>query len=160
MLQTAPELPVFEVKEIAKIVGTLDTGTELPNVRNINKALRRAIPSVEFSVDFGPHDFKEIEEELDAGKPVIPWFLVREGERAYEHTVVVTGYDPVGQLIAVNDPQRSGPSEVEVARFMKEWEGTERTLIKLRVNMRVQRLITEWVEEKAKEVEVVQVVGA
>ena len=160
MLGTAPEVPIFEASEIAKVVGTLRTGTTLPNVLEINKALRRAIPSVEFSVDFNPHEFGEIEEELGAWKPVIPWLLRREGQRAYEHVVVVTGYDQGKQLVSVNDPQRSAPSEVEVAGFMNQWEGADRILIKLKVDEKIQRLITDWVEEKAREVEVVEVASA
>ena len=91
-------------------------------------------------------------------KPVIPWLLVREPPREYEHTIVVTGYDRVNQQMAVNDPQRSsGPSLMDVTQFIQEWEGTERTLIKLKVNQRVQRMITEWVEEKVKEEKVREV---
>ena len=131
-------------------------GAWQPNVRNINTALQRAIPSVEFTVDSRPHDFKEIERELARLKPVIPWLLVREPPREYEHTIVVTGYDRVNQQMArSNDPQRSsGPSLMDVTQFIQEWEGTERTLIKLKVNQRVQRMITEWVGEKSREVEV------
>lgn len=160
LLETAPEMPIFEIGEIAKIVGTLHNGTTLPNVLKINRALRRAIPSVEFSVDFNPHDFTEIVEELRTWKPVIPWLLRREGQRAYEHVVIVTGYDPVEQLIAVNDPQGSVPSEIEVAEFMNQWEGADRILIKLKVDQKIQRLITDWVEETARKMEAVEVVSA
>jgi len=161
LLGTAPEVPDFEIGEIAKIVGTLSNGTTLPNVLRINRALRRAIPSVEFSVDFNPHDFSEIVEELDTSKkPVIPWLLRHEGERTYEHVVVVTGYDPVEQLISVNDPQAAVPSEIEVADFMNQWEGADRILIKLKVDQKIQRLITDWVEEAARGLEVSEVARA
>ena len=158
--ETAPEMPNFETGEIAKIVGTLHNGTTLPNVLKINRALRRSIPSVEFSVDFNPHDFTEIVEELRVSRPVMPWLLRREGERAYEHVVVVTGYDPVEQLVAVNDPQGGIPSAIGVTEFMDQWEGADRILIKLKVNQKIQRLITDWVEETARKVEAVEVASA
>lgn len=152
MLETAPLVPTFEVNQIAKIIHTRDNGTELPNVRNFNHALRHAIPSVEFVVDLRSHDFGEIEYELARTRPVIPWLLMHEAGRDFEHTVVVTGYDRVNQRIMVNDPRTgSGPSDMEVTRFIENWEGTERTLIKLKVNQKVQRMLTEWVEERTRE---------
>ncbi len=156
-METAPEVPTFEIRHIAKIVRTRDNGTWQPNVRNINTALQRSIPSVEFTVDSKAHDFKEIEQELARSKPVIPWLLIHEPGRDYEHTIVVTGYNRVNQQIAVNDPMPSrsnGPSLMNITQFIEEWEATERTLIKLKVNQRVQRMLTEWVEVKTRDMEV------
>lgn len=155
LAEPAPQIPSFEVKEIAKIVGTTVTGTELRNVPDINRALERSIPSVEFVVDYVSHDFREIEEELAHYRPVIPWLFIREAGREYEHTLVVRGYEPQQQLIDVNDPQRGNgrPTQMPITQFIEEWEGTERMLIKLKVGARIQRRLTEYMEKYATRVE-------
>lgn len=147
-MEVAPEVPSFEIAEIARTIRTNETGTLLGNVRKINVALEKAIPSVEFSVDFKSHQFREIEKELANSRPVIAWLFVKEGNRRYEHTLVVRGYDKEKQLVAVNDSLRgNGPSEVPISKFMEEWEGAGGTLIKLRVGARVQRKLTEYIEK-------------
>jgi predicted double-glycine peptidase len=157
-----PQVPSFELPQIAKIVGTTVVGTELKNVRNMNEALEKAIPSVEFDVDFKSHDFKEIEEELAKSRPCIAWLLVREtGSREYWHSVVIRGFDRRNQTVSVNDPQR-GQMDMQTAQFIEEWEGTERTLIKLKVGEKIQRKLTEYMEEyqKTKRLEVLAPVRA
>jgi hypothetical protein len=49
-------------------------------------------------------------------------------------------------MVMLNDPLR-GQISITVGDFMAEWQGTEQSLIRLRLGDRLQRRITEYIEQ-------------
>jgi hypothetical protein len=155
-VQGEVSLPSFELEEIMEIVETQATGTDFMNVRKMNVKLEKTVPSVEFDVNPASRQFRDIEEELAERRPVIAWLYVTIDEDGCYHAVVITGYDRTRQIIMLNDPMR-GKIEQQVGQFMAEWQKTGQMLIKLKVGKKVQRKLTEYLEEKAeRRMEVVQ----
>jgi len=141
-----PKIPSLSVKRIARIVHTGHDGTDFEDVQEINKNLEKTVPSLEFEVDPRSYQFREIEAELAHQRPVIAWLYISDEKRACCHAAVVVGYDRVNQMIILNDPLR-GEVSIKVGDLMAEWQRTEQSLIRLRLGDRLQRRITEYIEQ-------------
>lgn len=141
-------LPDLEVSDIAEIVNTREDGTLLEDVNNINsnEEILKAIPSIEFEAKM-LCSFTEIETEVAENRPVIAWMVVSANGREFKHSVVVTGVDRGTHLIYYNDPI-FGAKEEDIGRFMIMWEKMDRTLIKVKIGKREQRLLDEWLLRK------------
>jgi hypothetical protein len=139
----------LEIDDICKIVRTTSDGTVFEDVKNINsdERIQKAIPSIEFVVKYEHHALDEIEDELRGGRPTIAWILPPDVvDREMQHSIVVTGINRTAYRVYYNDPF-FGEKEMELGKFMSCWDETDRTLIKIKVGERVQRLLDEWVEK-------------
>lgn len=141
-------LPDLSIEDIAKIIDTTELGTALENIKNINKneEILKAIPSIEFE-DKMMCSLAEIEKEITKNRPVIAWISVSIDSRAFTHSVLLTGIDMENHLIYYNDPI-FGKKEEHIGRFMSMWEKVDKTLIKVKIGSREQRLLDEWVRMK------------
>jgi predicted double-glycine peptidase len=144
-------LPSFEVGDIAQIIGTTEAGTPLENVKNLNKdeKILKAIPSIEFEDKF-MSNLSEIEAEINENRPIIVWVLLSIDSRRYVHSVVITGVDVLKQRVYYNDPI-FGQKEEQIGAFMRMWDGVDRTLIKVKIGKREQRLLDEWLRMRQQE---------
>jgi uncharacterized protein YvpB len=144
-------LPALDVSDIAKIVNTREDGTMLEDIKNINsnEEILRAIPSIEFETKM-LSSFKEIETEINENRPVIAWIMASAEGREFEHSIVVTGIDRDRHRIHYNDPFL-GRREEDIGRFMTMWEKVDRTLIKVKIGKREQKLLDEWLSKKETE---------
>ena len=113
------QTPNLGIEEISEIIETEVDGTLFENISklNKNKAILRAIPSLEFLVDLRMHNFSEIEEEIEANRPVIVYIELSEGIHSAKHAVVITGLDREQDLIYYNDPIFGEKSE-DINSFM------------------------------------------
>jgi len=138
----------LSIGDISKIVGTTEDGTVFDDVNKINKNMKilKAIPSIEFVVKYEYHILKDIEDEIKNGRPAIAWILPL-GARNMKHSIVITGLDLDKSLIYYNDPI-SGEVEARLGEFMSLWDKTDRTLIRVKIGKREQRLLDEWLKEK------------
>jgi len=139
----------LEIDDLCKIVDTTSDGTIFENVKRINsdKRILKAIPSIEVVVKYEHHTLDEIEEELHSGRPVIAWILPPEAvDREMQHSIVITGIDKEGYKISCNDPIFGG-REIPLGEFISCWDETDRTLIKIKVGERIQRILDEWSEK-------------
>lgn len=143
-------LPSLNIKQIGRIVGTDLTGTSLEGIKNLNmnRKILKLVPSLEFGCK-QLCEFEEIVAEIKSNRPVIAWISASDEKTQFKftHSVVITGVDAEGQAICYNDPIW-GEKEESVADFMRKWEGTDRTLIKIEIGTRAQRLLDEWVHKK------------
>jgi len=137
------------IEEICEIVGTTKDGTNLEDVKRINSnpKIKKAIPSIEFDVNYDRHTLREIEHEIEEKHmPTIAWIKPLEAnDRDLEHAVVITDISRDDYKICYNDPL-FGEKQMELGKFMELWERTDRTLIKVRVGEREQRLLDEWIQ--------------
>jgi hypothetical protein len=139
----------LEIDDICEIVRTTSDGTIFENVKLINSDERvlKAIPSIEIVAKYEHHVLNEIEEELSNGRPVIAWILPPEAvDREMQHSIVITGIDKTGYKISYNDPIFGG-REMSLGEFISCWDETDRTLIKIKVGERIQRILDEWAEK-------------
>ena len=140
-------IPTPSIRTIARIIGTTPDGTDFNGVAAINKRLERVIPSVAFEVNERSYQFSDIETELAQRRPVIAWIFVSDDKGGgCWHAAVITGYDRQNQAISLNDPMR-GQISLTVQQFMAEWVKGDQTLIRLMVGDRLQRKITEYMEQ-------------
>ena len=144
-------LPSFEVADIAKIVNTREDGTLLDDVKNLNqnKDILRAIPSIEIETKM-LCNLNEIETEVSENRPVIAWLVVSTNGRKFKHSVVVTGLDIENHLIFYNDPF-FGKQQANIGSFVSMWEKMDRTLIKVKIGKRKQRLLEEWLRTRTQQ---------
>jgi ABC-type bacteriocin/lantibiotic exporter with double-glycine peptidase domain len=140
------KIPSFSIRQIARIVHTKHDGTDFDDIQEINKKLERVVPSLEFEVDSRSYQFREVEAELAHQRPVIAWLYINDEKGGCYHTAVLVGYDRLNQMVMLNDPLR-GQISITVGDFMAEWQGTEQSLIRLRLGDRLQRRITEYIEQ-------------
>ena len=150
-------IPSPDVKDIAKIVHTRPDGTDFDDVAAINRKLEAVVPSLAFEVYRKSYQFGDIEAELARQRPVIAWIFLSDKKGGCWHSVVVIGYDKQNQTVSLNDPLR-GPISITVGQFMAEWMKAEQTLIRLRVGDRLQRKITEYIEQPSDEEGAVEIV--
>jgi len=149
-------LPDLRIEDIAEILGTSELGTALENIKNINKneEILKAIPSIEFE-DKMMCGLSEVEMEITENRPIIAWISVSVDSREFVHSVVITGIDMEKHLIYYNDPIY-GKKEEHIGKFMSMWEKVDRTLIKVKIGKREQRLLDEWIRMKEQRGEVSQ----
>jgi len=136
------KIPRLSIKRIARVVKTEKDGTAPKDVENMNDALEKAKPSVEFKTEFLSR-FPEIVKELDEERPVIVWINCVEPPDIVWHAVVVTGFDPETNTVLFNDPQGAVKKEEEVGRFVKKW-GMQARLVKVLIGKKQQRHIDAW----------------
>jgi len=139
----------LEIDDICRIVKTTSDGTIFENVKLINsdKRILKAIPSIEVVAKYEHHTLEDIEEELRNGRPAIAWILPREAvDRDTQHSIVITGIDKEGYKICCNDPI-FGVREMSLGDFISCWDATDRTLVKVKVGQRLQRILDEWAEK-------------
>jgi hypothetical protein len=91
------------------------------------KALKSAFEASEYTaVVFAgslDHELTGIYRHLDLGRPLIVMFTRKAGTPG--HYAVVTGYDPMRDLLIVLDPEH-GPRNMSRQRFQRQWEPSER----------------------------------
>jgi ABC-type bacteriocin/lantibiotic exporter with double-glycine peptidase domain len=139
-------IPEIDFNEISKTVGTDELGTALENVKNINKKLEKAVPSIEFE-DKMNCSLDEIENEIQKGNPVIAWI-----KNPFHHSIVLTGLDKESLVIYCNDSQK-GKVKMEMGEFMSAWKRMDNVLIKVKIGEKIQRIIPEFAEKGEKEEE-------
>lgn len=66
---------------------------------------------------------KDLDEHIAKGRPLIVALQPSSGSRTL-HYVVVTGTDPNGKLVLLNDPAQRKLLKMHVAEFQKQWAGT------------------------------------
>jgi len=142
------QAPTLDIDDIAEIMETRADGTLPEKVKNLNTNpdVLRVIPSLEFDVDLRMHSFSEIEEEIEANRPVIAWVDLSEGIHRATHAVVITGLDREQDLIYYNDPM-FGELQQDISTFVSRWENVDRLLIKVKIGKREQRLLDEYVQK-------------
>lgn len=67
--------------------------------------------------------WQDVEEHLAAGRPLLVCYRPRAGQRRL-HYAVVAGFDPVEDVVLLNDPARKKLSKTDRARFLRGWETT------------------------------------
>lgn len=144
-LDMEENIPIFEVEQIADIVETKEDGTSFEDVRNLNKEILKANPSVEFATR-RQSNIKEIIEEINHRRPIIVGIAIEESG-VYNHSVVITGIDMGNQLIYYNDPIY-GEREEGLGSFMSKWERFDNYIIKLKLGERQQRKLEEWMNNR------------
>lgn len=141
----------IEIEDIAGTVRTTRDGTVFNNVNRINsnKEILRAIPSIEVTAKYEHHALKDIEDEIQNGRPVIAWVQLPEGStRNMSHSIVITDINRGGYVIYYNDPI-FGEQQKNLGEFMDMWDRTDRILIKVKVGEREQRLLDEWIRRNS-----------
>ena len=143
--------PNLEVEDIAKVINTDVDGTVLEDVNKLNsqKEFLRAIPSLRFETSY-VSSFSQIDNEINASRPVIAWILISEDHREFVHSVVVTGVDVENNSIYYNDPA-SGQNQDEIGTFISKWEKVDNVLIKIRIGERKQRVMDEYNKKESGE---------
>lgn len=136
--------PKLSIKRIAKIVKTNRDGTLPTDVENMNEALCKATPSIEFEAKF-LGGFPEIREQLRPPKenPVIAWVNCVEPPDILLHAIVVTGFDSETNTVFYNEPDGGVKKKMEVGVFIKKW-GNSARMVKVLIGRVTQRKIYEW----------------
>ena len=154
-----PKIPSLSIGRIARILHTKPDGTDFEDVAGINRKLEKVVPSLAFEVNRRSYQFRDIEAELAQQRPVIAWIYLSDKKGGCWHSAVVTDYDRPNQTVSLNDPLR-GSISITVGQFMAEWVKAEQTLIRFRLGDRLQRKITEYIEQpEAAEEEAVEIAG-
>lgn len=139
-------IPEIDLEEVSSAIGTDELGTALENVKNINKKLEKAVPSIEFEALMNCN-LDEIESEILKGNPVIAWI-----KNPFPHSIVLTGLDKELLVVYCNDPQK-GKVRMEMGEFMSAWERMDNVLIKVKIGEKIQRIIPEYSQKGEKEEE-------
>jgi len=144
------DVPDLDVSAVAKAIRTSadEGGTTFENIKRINEELIKAMPSLEFIAGSG-HKFEEIEEEINAERPIIAWITMSSPQGDFNHSIVITGVDRENLLIYYNDPVY-GKETIPIGQFMDMWEASFRILIKTKIGERAQRLLREYIEKGEK----------
>ncbi|MDV3276988.1 MAG: C39 family peptidase [Nitrososphaerales archaeon] len=133
-----PDLPNPHMDALKKAMGYDDSGTSLDGVTGVNRILVGGAHRLEFDWrDFAVFD--DIKGELEGGRPVIAWM---KPNRALElsHSVVIKATTDDDLRVKVNDPEPDDPkSEYTTSEFMKQWENSDRILIRAKVTERPQQ---------------------
>lgn len=115
-------MPNLEEEDIEGIVDTNVTGTNWNNIKNINSALAKSNPSIEFISEFGPHDLDDIRKELQKELPVAVWIKTNDGSNDYLHSVIITGIDDEKRQISYNDPTYGAEKTISQSSFLDIWQ--------------------------------------
>ncbi len=79
----------LDENRIAKIMNTTTSGTAFSDVENINKALTKSVPSVEFCAEFQPHTLDDIRKELQKELPVSVWIFTGSDDFLHSMSLLV-----------------------------------------------------------------------
>lgn len=135
---TIPESDLDE-DEIADVMNTTISGTRLSEVENINQIMTTSNPSVEFIVEYKPHNLDDVRKELREGLPVAIW--INTGSVNYLHSVVITGIDDISKTICYNDPIY-GKGSMTQSEFLTKWERGQALMVKTEIG-RINRYTLE-----------------
>ena len=136
------KIPRLKISTIARIVKTTIDGTAPKDVENMNEALARSVPSVEFKTQFLGR-FPEIVRELNEKRPVIVWINCVDPPDTVWHAIVVTGFDPEHNKIFYNEPDGAIENEEEVGIFINKM-GVQGKMVKVLIGKIIDRHIDEW----------------
>ena len=141
-----PEIHTVELDDIIDSINTSELGTcNDKNLDNINKLFKDSIPSFEFVRDFTYPSWNTILSDLKAGKPVILWVEYRdEVDRYFYHSVVVIGLH--NNDVIYNDPF-FGKVQESIGSFLDKWDAVDRFTLRIKINERKKRKITEYIEK-------------
>ena len=113
------------------------SGTVRENIELINPELRDSVPRIRFQSQISAR-FSDIEEEIDACRPVIAWInIAPSDEDMIKHAVVITGYDIQKNEIYFVDPEMTVENHIrtlEMGTFFDEKLGVEARIIKLNIS--------------------------
>jgi hypothetical protein len=141
MLTTpAPNLSLYDIAGILKT----EDGTWAHNVPLINAELEVAIPSVEFEDEYKPHTPKEIEQELEGGRPCVAIIDLTDGIHHVWHAVVVTHIDIDANQIVYNDPAIPVERIQPLSAFSALWNRALTTLLKVQIGRNTRTVITQF----------------
>ena len=145
------QAPDLDIEDIANIIETEIDGTYPEKITNLNKnkEVLKTIPSLEFEVELRTHSFSEIEDELEANRPVIAWVELSDAKGIHKaaHSIVITGLERENHLIYYNDPM-FGEKQEDIGTFMSRWENVDRILIKVKIGTKEQRILDEYVQKE------------
>lgn len=141
-------IPDFDIERIGKITETRQDGTYPEKVKNLNavKEVAATMPSIEFEYEMKRHTIDEIEEELNDKQPMIAWVTLMSGHRP-AHAVVITGLEMETRMVYYNDPIY-GKQKEDLPSFLTRWEDQDRTLIKVKIGKKTQRMLEEFDKTK------------
>jgi hypothetical protein len=141
-------VPDFDIDKIGKITETKRDGTYPEKVKNLNtvKEIVTSTPSIEFEYEMKRHAIDEIENELNDKQPMIAWVTLMLGYRP-AHAVVITGLDMEKRTVYYNDPIY-GKQKEDLPSFLTRWEDQDRTLVKVKIGKKTQRMLEEFEETK------------
>jgi hypothetical protein len=142
------KVPDFDIEKIGKITETKRDGTYPEKILQLNKVkeVMTAIPSIEFEYEMKRHTIGEIMEELNDKQPMIAWVTLMPGHKS-AHAVVITGLDMENRTVYYNDPIY-GEQKDDLPSFLTRWEDQDRTLIKVKIGKKTQRMLEEFEETK------------
>lgn len=142
----------LEVSELAAMVKTEYTGTEINDVKRLNGelAIMQAAPSLEFDAAEKPREMEDIEEDLKKGLPLIAWIGKGKDPFMWKHAVVIVNVSRSRQWIRYNDPTHGDRKHVDLDEFSKEWYAADRWLVRLILGRRDTRKMTEFVRRPVK----------
>jgi hypothetical protein len=126
------EIPNPNINEIARAMGTDESGTSLNDVVKVNRILRGHSHYLQL-VPRRNCEFRDIKKQVqEEGRPVIAWIKPRREDRI-GHSVVVKEIDPSGLKLTVDDPAR-GEWVIEVTEFLRVWGNSHYVLIEATVD--------------------------
>lgn len=138
------------VSEVAEVVNTDFLGTDLDDVRFLNKDKRilAAVPSVRFDARKIQRDITDILEDVHAKPPrtrlpVIAWLIVGEEPDTSCHAVVVTEFDRENHKITYADPYY-GQKTDDLDDFSKMWDAADKWLVRLKFGRNLDKSIEEF----------------
>jgi hypothetical protein len=137
------KIPSISLEDIGEVIETCEDGTYPDKVANLNndKRILKSSPSIEFNYDQKMHSIKEIEDELNSGRPVIAWTELTDNSHSCGHAVVITGIDISQSVIYYNDPILGKKME-DLSVFTSKWDSIFRILITVRIGQR--RILDEF----------------
>jgi hypothetical protein len=128
----ADPIQLATVADIAGVVETDDEGTDMDNVRDLNKDRRvvAATPSIEFDARKIQRDIREAMEDLNPQHrlPAIAWLILGEGYDERCHAVCLTEIKRETDEITYIDPWYGQKTE-NLVPFSHEWEKADRWLV-------------------------------
>jgi len=124
--------PSLGLQQIARIVKTQD-GTAAHDVPAINEWLEDVVPSLEFEDEYRTRRVSEIEAELDAKRPCIPWMFVTDGIHRGFHAVVITDINVQANQITYNDPGPPRETTQALSAFEVQWSMGQTNLLKVQI---------------------------
>ena len=137
-------VPNLSLLDIAKAVKTQD-GTWATDVPSINPFIEDAIPSVEFEDEYRARRIQEVDGEITAGRPCIPFIHLTDGIRHTWHAIVVSYINVEQNIIEYNDPGPPSPGRMKLSGFEKLWGDAATTLLKVQIGKNTRTKITEFV---------------
>jgi len=135
--------PNLTIHDIAKAVKTQD-GTWATDVSSINPLLEEAIPSVEFEDEYRTRKPREIDDEITAGRPCIPFISLTDGIHHTWHAVVVSYINIDRNTITYNDPGPPIERTQPLSEFQGLWTRAMTTLLKVQIGRNTRTVLTQF----------------